>query len=78
MKKETATQQRLNQIVTGTGHDNLIIAFDQKPDGKRYLPMLTIGRLNHDTKRVEPVANYTGDEAIELYHKLLGEGGEKR
>lgn len=60
------------------GHDNLIIAFDYKPDGKKYLPMLTIGRLNHQTERVEPVANYTGQEAIELYHKLLKKGGEKK
>lgn len=52
--------------------DNLIIAFNYKPDGKTYNPMLTVGRIDHEKDKMRVISNFTGDEAVKIYNTLIG------
>ena len=60
----------MNIQVNNKPHEafNLIVAFE--PGVKYDQAMLTVGRINHQTKEIRITAHYEGDEAVELYSKL--------
>jgi len=48
-------------------NDTLIVTFNSEDFAE---PMLTIGRINHETEQIRVTAHYTGEQAVDIYNLL--------